>query len=170
MSNIVKMLEVDEGFRPEVYLDTRGYPTIGIGFCLDKITIPEHIRLDWQKQENVTVPNDPDDWPPMPKQVADEWLKYLVELNRKVLKIYASKFEIYENLSQVRQDVIDDMCYQLGTSGVCKFRKMWKCLKLGQYEEASLEMKDSNWHKQTTNRCDRLAWMMKFDKLHQYYK
>ena len=35
------MLIRDEGFRGELYQDTEGFNTIGIGFCLDRIRMPE---------------------------------------------------------------------------------------------------------------------------------
>ena len=170
MSNIIKMLRDDEGFRPDVYTDTMGYETIGIGFCLDRITIPDHIKSDWEKAVNAAVPDEPTQWPPMPEKIADEWLEFLIGQNRYVLQVYVDKYAIYENLSQVRRDVIDDMCYQLGVSGVCRFNKMWKCLKADDHKGAAVQMRDSSWRKQTENRCDRLAWMMEFDELHEYYK
>ena len=170
MSNIIKMLRDDEGFRPDVYTDTMGYETIGIGFCLDRITIPDHIKSDWETVANVAIPDDPSQWPPMPEKIADEWLEFLIGQNRYVLQVYVDKYAIYENLSQVRRDVIDDMCYQLGVSGVCRFNKMWKCLKVGDYAGAAVEMKDSSWQTQTPNRCERLSEMMESDKLHEYYK
>ena len=170
MSNIIKMLGIDEGRRSEVYLDTMGYRTVGIGFCVDKISIPGHIEADWSVIEGRDIPANPDDWPPMPDEIMDDWLEYLVELNRNLLQPYVHKYDIYLKLSQVRRDVIDDMCYQLGISGVCRFTKMWKFMNNGDYASAAVEMKDSSWHKQTTNRCERLSWMMENDKLHEYYK
>jgi len=49
------------------------------------------------------------------------------------------------------------MVFQLGKTGVSKFRKMWKALSEGNRKQASLEMKDSRWHSQTPVRCEALA-------------
>ena len=45
----------------------------------------------------------------------------------------------------------------VGKNGVSKFKNMFRCMKEGDWEGASFQMKDSRWHKQTTNRCEELA-------------
>ena len=42
-----------------------------------------------------------------------------------------------------------------------KFKKMWEALREKNYLKASEEMIDSNWHKQTTKRCESLANTMR---------
>ena len=49
------------------------------------------------------------------------------------------------------------MCYQIGVSGFNKFKKTIYYLETEQYEEASLEMLDSLWAKQTPNRAKELS-------------
>ena len=34
---------------------------------------------------------------------------------------------------------------------------MFRCMKEGDWKGAAFQMKDSRWHKQTTNRCEELA-------------
>ena len=53
------------------------------------------------------------------------------------------------------------MCFQLGKPRVMKFKKMWEALRENNPVKASEEMIDSNWHKQTTKRCESLASIMK---------
>jgi len=53
------------------------------------------------------------------------------------------------------------MCFQLGQTGVSKFKNMWKCLQEANFVGASYEMLDSRWNKQTPNRCKKLADLMK---------
>jgi lysozyme len=55
------------------------------------------------------------------------------------------------------------MVFQLGKSGVSKFRNMWKALQQDppQYDVASIEMLDSRWAKQTPNRAKAMADQMK---------
>ena len=55
------------------------------------------------------------------------------------------------------QDVVVDMCYQLGVSGFSKFKKTIYLLETEQYEEASIEMLDSLWAKQTPSRAKELS-------------
>ena len=36
-----------KGFSQKIYIDTLGFQTIGIGFCLDKIPMPEEVAEFW---------------------------------------------------------------------------------------------------------------------------
>ena len=74
------------------------------------------------------------------------------------------------NLLQLSKKINDDakiiiieMGFQLGKSGVSKFRNMWKALQQEppQYDVASIEMLDSRWAKQTPNRAQEMAEQMK---------
>ena len=55
------------------------------------------------------------------------------------------------------EEVILEMVFQLGTTGVSKFKKFWKALRVKDWKKASEEMKDSRWHSQTPKRCESLA-------------
>ena len=54
------------------------------------------------------------------------------------------------------------MVFQLGPTGVSKFKKMWVALKNNppNYKEAAVQMLDSRWAKQTKNRAESLAKQM----------
>mgnify|MGYP001449884353 CR=1 FL=1 len=58
-------------------------------------------------------------------------------------------------------EIIVEMVFQLGMGGVSKFKKMWAALQNQDYEEASVQMLDSKWAKQTPNRAQDLAAIMK---------
>ena len=52
------------------------------------------------------------------------------------------------------------MVFQLGKTGVSKFRNMWSALKdetPPNYKKAAAEMLDSRWAKQTPNRAKRMS-------------
>lgn len=60
-----------------------------------------------------------------------------------------------------KQEIIAEMCYQMGVSGVLKFRNMWAALKAEDYDEAAAQMLDSRWAVQTPNRAKKLAQKMR---------
>ena len=64
-------------------------------------------------------------------------------------------------LPTMTQEVVSEMCYQMGVSGVLKFKNMWKALKEFDYVKASDEMLDSRWAKQTPKRAMELSEKMK---------
>ena len=59
------------------------------------------------------------------------------------------------------EEIIIEMVFQLGRTGVKKFRNMWKALSEHNYVGASYEMLDSKWAKQTPNRAKAMAEQMK---------
>ena len=70
------------------------------------------------------------------------------------------KKSIVALLSENRQDVIFEMCYQMGVRGVLNFKMMWKAIEQGDYKEASKQMLDSRWAEQTPQRAYKLARIM----------
>ncbi len=67
------------------------------------------------------------------------------------------KLDWYNDLPVDVKGVILEMCFQIGTSGMLKFKKMIANMKECNWKAAANEMKDSLWYRQTTSRCERLA-------------
>ena len=63
----------------------------------------------------------------------------------------------YKDLPPMVKEVLIEMTYQMGTSGMLKFKKMIANMKEKNWAKASDEMKDSLWYRQTPGRCERLA-------------
>jgi lysozyme len=53
--------------------------------------------------------------------------------------------------------IITEMCYQMGAGGVAKFKNCLQAIREGDYEQASIEMMDSRWAKQTPERAAKMA-------------
>ena len=66
-------------------------------------------------------------------------------------------FTWFEDIDVKAKGVVVEMCYQLGLRGFSKFKKTIYYLETEQYEEASIEMLDSLWAKQTPNRAKELS-------------
>ena len=65
------------------------------------------------------------------------------------------------DIDEIAQEIIVEMVFQLGKTGVSKFKNMWKALAEKNYIGASYEMLDSRWAKQTPNRAKAMADLMK---------
>lgn len=61
----------------------------------------------------------------------------------------------------VAREVIIEMVYQMGEGGVSKFKGMLSALQEERYTDASDEMIDSLWYRQTPNRASALALAMR---------
>jgi len=68
------------------------------------------------------------------------------------------------NLPDDKQRVLYEMSYQLGVGGVLLFKRMWRALKSGDFESASIEMLDSKWAVQTPQRAKKLSEIMRGKK------
>ena len=117
-----------EGFRSKVYKCTEGYDTIGYGFAIKDLELDEDIA------EQILI-------------------KKLDSLQERI----ESKFNWFDDSPQEVRDVVVNMCYQLGVSGFSKFKKTIYLLETEQYDDASIEMLDSLWAKQTPNRAKELS-------------
>ena len=63
----------------------------------------------------------------------------------------------YEDMPPEVKGVIIEMCYQMGFTGFCKFKKAIANMKDHNWKDAAEEMLDSKWAKQTSNRANQLA-------------
>ena len=66
-------------------------------------------------------------------------------------------FPWFKDIDEIAKKVVINMCYQLGLRGFSKFKQTIYYLETEQYEEASIEMLDSLWAKQTPNRAKELS-------------
>ena len=139
METVKERIKKHEGFRNKVYKDTLGKKTIGYG----------HLCVE-------------DHW-------VDGWTYSDVELNKvfdkdfKKAKDGASKLYDGGEISDTAKEIIIEMVFQLGPTGVSKFKNMWAALKESppNYKTASSEMLDSRWAKQTPSRAKELSNIMR---------
>ena len=133
--NYTRLREVltdHEGLKYKPYKCTAGKLTIGIGHNLDDRGVsPAVVNLMYD--EDVT------------EVVAD-------------LKII---FTDFDDLPDDIQIVLADMRFQLGANRFRKFRKMIAAVKQSNWPEMIIQMKDSDWYKQTTNRANDLISMVR---------
>jgi len=69
----------------------------------------------------------------------------------------AASFTAYKDLDRTRQEVIVEMVFQMGVTGVSKFKKFLRAANDHDWATAAEEMLDSRWHKQTPGRAKELA-------------
>ncbi len=131
--SLVEDIKKEEGYRSSVYLDTLQKPTIGYGFLIDTLELQEDICE-----------------------------LILMRKLEKLIKSIKFNFKWFDDMPDKVQDVIINMCYQLGVSGVSKFKKTIQFMKNQQWDRASVEMLDSKWaREQTPQRAKRLSEIVK---------
>ena len=91
---------------------------------------------------------------PLTKEEAEVLLEMRLKAKIKELE---QKEPFVNSLPLEKQEVIAEMCYQMGVGGVLGFKKMWAALKKENYALAAAEMLDSRWAKQTPSRAKKLS-------------
>ena len=126
--DLLEQIKDHEGFSSTVYECTEGYETIGYGFAIKDLELTEEIAED-----------------------------ILIGKLSKLRLRLCKTFDWFLDTPEVVQEVIMNMCYQMGLSGFSQFKKTIYYLETEQYEEAADEMLDSLWHKQTPSRSQELS-------------
>jgi lysozyme len=139
-AQLEKELRRDEGVRYEVYLDSVGLKTVGVGHNIDAKPLPSYCSLPLTDLM-------------VDRLLSDDLCNVFADLDRAL--------SWWRTLDGVRQRVIANMDFNLGISGLLEFKLTLAAIKAGQYDTASREMLDSAWAKQVGDRADRLASMMK---------
>ena len=136
MERLLKSVKEHEGSRNKVYLDSLGKRTVGVGhLCVEDF---------WE-----------DD-----KEYEEKFLLTILEHDLKsAIKSAEELCSDCPDLDDLAKELIVEMVFQLGKTGVSKFRNMWKALQHDppNYERASLEMLDSRWASQTPNRAKKMS-------------
>ena len=136
---VYEQLKIDEGVVYEMYKDHLGYPTFGVG--------------------HLVTPSDPEQGQEVGTPVSEERVKDCFE---KDLDTAINECELlYEegffvNLPDEVQQILVNMMFNMGRTRLSKFKKMHAAILDGDWKEAAKEGRDSRWHKQVTNRAERL--------------
>ena len=123
-----KQLELHEGYRTHIYTDTVGKLTAGVGRNIsDKPFRPNEIAL--------MLSNDIEEAVAELDRIAPWW----------------------RSLDDVRQNVMVDMCFNLGAPRLSGFKKFLAYAQAHRWDAAAAEMLDSLWAKQVKGRAKTLA-------------
>ena len=136
LNKMVDELKRDEGKAPDNigYICPGGYWTIGYGHNIQTNPIPERIAETLLVHDIATVLGQ------------------------------CESFDWFYPLSDIRKRVIVNMVFNIGVTGVSKFKKMIAAIEAEDWYLAAVEMADSKWFRQVGDRALRLAQMMKHDK------
>ena len=131
MPRLLKSVRDHEGFRDQVYLDILNKRTVGVGhLCVEDF---------WEDDKKYSE-------------------KFLMEILEKDLENAISGAEELLkdcSLPSLANEIVVEMVFQLGKTGVSKFNNFLAALRDNppQWLTASEEMLDSRWAKQTPNRA-----------------
>ena len=135
-------LEIDEGVEYEIYLDHLGYPTFGIGHLITK-NDPEY---GWKVGTSIDT-----------VRVHEAFEQDIEGVLSDCTKLYSD----FEDLPEEAKRVIANMMFNMGLTRLSKFKGMKRGVNSRNWNHAAIEMVDSRWYNQVTNRAKRLVERMR---------
>ena len=147
--DLIDKLVISEGLRLQVYKDTLGIDTIGIGRNLEDrgITKEELADLDIPTIEHVYEYG-----------ITEADAVYLAENDVQIVEEELVRAHpCVDRLDSVRQLILMDMAFNMGVPRLCKFKKMWNAVHEEDFPTAAKEMLDSRWANQVKSRATKLA-------------
>ena len=136
--NIEKLKEQikrHEGEVLEVYADSLGYLTLGVGHLIQ--------------------PNDPEHGQPAGTPVSQEVVDkyYEIDFDKHLEETkHVIGDDVFDGLPGEIQEVLVNMCFNLGGTRLGKFRNMLNAVEDHDWERMAVEMEDSRWFKQVGRR------------------
>lgn len=135
-------LKIDEGVKYEIYLDHLGLPTFGIG----------HLVLE----------SDPEYGQPVGTTVSEDRVNECFARDVDVVLEECKKLlPSFKVLPEEVQLIIANMMFNMGRPRLSGFKNFLAAIALQDWHRAAVEMVDSRWYQQVTNRAERLVKRMR---------
>lgn len=136
-----KEIEEDEGCKYEIYKDHLGLPTFGIG----------HLITEWDEEYGK----------PDGTEISEERVSSCFKADIHVTIEECEKlYDDFDKLPDEVQLILCNMMFNMGRPRLSKFKKMNEAITNEDWIEASVQMEDSRWYNQVTNRAKRLVERM----------
>jgi len=149
VKSIIPRVKQHEGVKTKKYIDSRGIPTVGVGFNLRRGDADQKLKSVGanpikvkQGKQDLTI-----------KQIDSLLISDLMAAKK------AAEDLVPGLISQpgAVQGVVTEMAFNLGKAGLAGFKNFLTSIKNKKYTEASKEMLNSNWSKQVGLRAKTLA-------------
>lgn len=141
--NVFEQLKIDEGVKYEIYADHLGYNTFGVG----------HLVTDEDPEWGEDLGT--------PVTEARVWECFEKDLDTAISECHALYGEgEFNDFPGEVQEILVNMMFNMGRTRLSKFKNFTKALLDHDWPQAAIEGRDSRWHKQVTNRAERLMVRM----------
>jgi lysozyme len=138
IKNIIDQLKRDEGFRPNIYIDTVGKRTCGYGHNLDANPLPDQTF-------------------PINEIQATQILGKDIE---RISMLLQNKLPWIITLDEARHGCLQNLAFNMGVMGLLGFHKTLAAVQSGDYNGAAQDLQASVWYTQVGDRAKRLVQQM----------
>ena len=146
-ANVFEQLKIDEGVVYKIYNDHLGYPTFGVG----------HLVLESDEEHGQEVGT-----PVSEERVNEAFEKDLDTAISECKVLYGETTWTMDFPDEV-QEILVNMMFNMGRPRLSQFKNFTKALEEENWSKAAVEGRDSLWHRQVTNRAERL--MLRLEKV-----
>lgn len=144
---LIRYIRFNEGSRSTRYLDTRGIPTIGVGFNLHRPDAPRKLAAlgyDFAAVEAGT------------QSISDAAIDSLLGDDVDAALQAAGKcVSNFDELNDARKAVIVDLIFNLGAQGFSAFKQTIAAIERDDFAAAAADLTASAWAKEVGNRARR---------------
>tara|TARA_R110000868_G_C10838909_1_gene759900 strand:- start:638 stop:1084 length:447 start_codon:yes stop_codon:yes gene_type:complete len=135
---VFEQLKEDEGVKYEIYNDHLGLATFGVG--------------------HLVIESDSEFSQALGTSISTErvWEAFEQDLDTSIDEcevLFGSKWHDFPGEVQ---EIVVNMMFNMGRPRLSKFKNFCAALDEGDWAKAAVEGRDSRWHKQVTNRAERL--------------
>lgn len=153
IDSIVDRVIDHEGLEPKVYKDSKGIPTIGVGFNLNRTDSNDLLK---------SVGANPSKIKSGKEALNDKQIRKLLKYTLKEAKDDVNSLvKNFTSLPKSVQGVLIEMTFNLGLRGLSQFKKFLQYVEKKQWDKASKEMLNSYWSKQVGQRAVKLSNIIK---------
>jgi len=147
IEKLKKQLEIDEGRKNYIYLDTEGNPTYGVGHLLTKYDV------EWQPYHALAKGGK--------LFVSEEKIDKVLESDiGTAISCCCEIFDDFPDFDEEIKQILVNMMFNMGYGRFLGFKNFIAAIESKNYKLAAKEMKDSKWYKQTKDRAKRLVARM----------
>jgi lysozyme len=135
-------LKIHEGVKYVSYIDSRGFPTGGIGHLLRTNEITTY---------------------PVPSPIAETQVDTWFQSDAAISISGATRLlgtDVWGELTDIRKRACADLCYNLGEAKLAKFVRFLAAMKKGDYNAAGNSLRDSLWFTQVGRRGPNIITMI----------
>jgi lysozyme len=135
-------LKIDEGYKEYIYLDHLQLRTFGVGHLV--------ISSDPEFEYGIGYP--------VSKERCEQAFEEDIEI---VIGDCKNLYVFFNDLPEEAQLIVANMMFNMGRPRMSGFIMFKSAIAENNWKKAAIEMEDSRWYKQVTNRANRLIERMK---------
>lgn len=156
---VTSLLKYEEGTKKKnqpcvAYKDTLNKPTIGYGKLCKNVNVTDDEEAKKVCADLASICTN---------SKALEWLSEDIDEKTTCIQKTTNIKAAYDKASDYRKCIIISMAYQMGCQKLSTFVKTLNYMAKEDWDDAAIEMLDSNWARQTENRANRHSYVIKHD-------